>query len=175
MTRPSWRRATTSARVPASLVSPQNSPGFGASVSMGMSRTATSLKPMFLSKVLTACSCSSLDVERRCVSTSRAAASTAEAITARSISSFSGCRCGGTIHGKRCGSRMANTVSRTRLARSPSSSKTDDANEVSARAFKSSSEIGGAVRYRKAFCWSRPVTRLAISAGSIGSAAISGS
>ena len=90
--RPSLRRATTSALVPARCVSPQKYPGAGAAVSMGISRVFTCFMPALRRSSFTACSCASFDVFRLLASTSRVAARAADAMIARSRSSLVGGR-----------------------------------------------------------------------------------
>ena len=165
MTRRSWTRITRSARMFPSLLSPQNTPGAGAVSSRVMSRGGISEKPMSRSKALTASSCALFASDRRNVSTLRAAASTAEAVTAYKRSCSRGSRCS-PIQENRWGSSTCRTTSRTRWACSASSRKAVAASVVSARIFRSSSEIGGAARYRKAMRLLRSAIKSAISAGS---------
>ena len=165
MTRRSWTRITRSARMFPSLLSPQNTPGAGAVSSRVMSRGGISEKPMSRSKALTASSCALFASDRRNVSTLRAAASTAEAVTAYKRSCSRGSRCS-PIQENRWGSSTCRTTSRTRWACSASSRKAVAESVVSARIFRSSSEIGGAARYRKAMRLLRSAIKSAISAGS---------
>ena len=152
----------------ASLLSPQNSPGAGATSNSGMSRGGTSAKSMSRSVALTLSSCRVLASDRRAVSTFRLATKTADATTASARSCSVGSRCSPT-QGKRCGSITCNMISRTRAAIAGSRLRACADSVVSASVFKSSSETGGAAKYRKAVRMSSSPTNRTICAGSSGS------
>lgn len=130
------------------MLSPQNSPSAGAASSSGMSRGGTSVNFMPLNSSLTWPSCS-FESFRRSVATFCAATRAADAMIACSRSCAVGLRFS-TIHRNRCGSMICRTMFRTRIAWSAFSRIAFAERVVSASVFKSSSEIGGAVRYRKA-------------------------
>lgn len=140
---------TRSARFGPSLLSPQNSPGPGASSSRVMSRLSTSWNWINRKRLLTSSSCCLLALLRRLVPTRWLATRTADETTAISRSRSVAVRPAST-HGKRNGSIALSTDSRTRSAcswsvRSALAESVDDANVL-----RSSSEIGGAARYRNA-------------------------